>query len=75
VAPFVYSGVQLITPRLYCDAPEGPFSNNLLWDRAEAAGRLYGLVHDGALFHVGTPTMLSEVNDMLSVPSRPWALP
>ncbi|KAK0331846.1 hypothetical protein LTR94_027288, partial [Friedmanniomyces endolithicus] len=43
VAPFVYTGVQIVSPRLIRDWPEGPFSTNLFWDRAIAAGRAYGL--------------------------------
>jgi MurNAc alpha-1-phosphate uridylyltransferase len=32
---------------------------NLLYDRAEAAGRLYGMRHDGEWYHVGTPKELA----------------
>jgi len=52
---YVFTGVQLLHPRLFADAPGGAYSLNLLYDRALAAGRLYGLVHDGEWFHVGTP--------------------
>jgi MurNAc alpha-1-phosphate uridylyltransferase len=55
VAPFVFAGCHLAAPRLFAGAPEGPFSMNLLWDRALAAGRLYGIRHDGVWLHVGTP--------------------
>ncbi len=55
VAPFVFAGCYLAAPRLFADAPEGAFSMNVLWDRALAAGRLYGLRHDGLWLHVGTP--------------------
>jgi N-acetyl-alpha-D-muramate 1-phosphate uridylyltransferase len=55
VAPFVYTGIQMIAKRVLVDAPEGPFSTNLFWDRAIAAGRCYGLVHQGLWFDVGTP--------------------
>jgi len=34
VAPFVFTGVQMVSKRLLRDAPEGPFSTNVLWDRA-----------------------------------------
>lgn len=61
VAPFVFAGVQLLHPRLFRDAPKGPFSMNLLYDRAAAAGRLHGIVHDGEWYHVGTPDALRGV--------------
>lgn len=66
VAPFVYTGIQLISPRLLVGAPEGPFSTNLLWDRAIAAGRLYGLSHMGQWFDVGTPSSIAPTEAALS---------
>ncbi len=55
VAPFVFTGIQMIAKRVLVDTPEGPFSTNLFWDRAIAAGRCFGLVHQGLWFDVGTP--------------------
>lgn len=55
VAPFVYTGIQLVSRRFLRDAPGGPFSTNILWDRAIGEGRLYGLAHQGQWFEVGTP--------------------
>jgi MurNAc alpha-1-phosphate uridylyltransferase len=55
VAPFVFTGCYLASPRLFHDAPAGPFSTNLLWDRAIAQSRLHGLAHDGLWLHVGSP--------------------
>jgi MurNAc alpha-1-phosphate uridylyltransferase len=54
-APYVYAGVAILKPQLFADTPEGPFSLNLLFDRAIAAGRLHGLVLQGQWLHVGTP--------------------
>lgn len=54
VAPFLFAGVQMLHPRLFEPAPAGRFSLNLLYDRAQAAGRLSAIVHDGDWFHVGT---------------------
>ncbi len=54
-APYVYSGVQILSKRLIVDAPEGPFSTNIFWDRAIAAGRLFGIAHEGLWFEVGSP--------------------
>lgn len=55
VAPFVYTGIQMVSKHLLEDAPEGPFSTNLLWDRAIEQGRCFGAVHQGLWFDVGTP--------------------
>jgi N-acetyl-alpha-D-muramate 1-phosphate uridylyltransferase len=55
VAPFVYTGIQLVSRRLLREAPAGAFSTNILWDRAIAEGRLFGLAHQGQWFEVGTP--------------------
>ncbi len=54
-APFVFTGIQLLHPRLFDPAPGGRFSLNLLYDAALARGRLFGLVHDGEWYHIGTP--------------------
>ena len=66
VAPFVFTGVQVLHPRLFEDTPAGPFSLNLLYDRAERAGRLAGLAHDGDWYHVGTPEDLARAELALS---------
>jgi MurNAc alpha-1-phosphate uridylyltransferase len=55
VAPFVFTGIQMVSKRLLKDAPEGPFSTNILWDRAIEEGRCFGAVHQGLWFDVGTP--------------------
>jgi N-acetyl-alpha-D-muramate 1-phosphate uridylyltransferase len=55
VAPFVFTGIQMVSKRLLRDAPDGPFSTNLLWDRAMEEGRAFGAVHQGLWFDVGTP--------------------
>jgi len=65
VAPFAYTGVQIIHPRLIADWPAGPFSTNLFWDRAIAAGRAYGLVHQGLWFDVGTPAAIPRTEALL----------
>ena len=54
-APFVFTGIQLLHPRLFDPAPDGRFSLNLLYDVAQSKGRLFGLVHDGEWYHIGTP--------------------
>jgi MurNAc alpha-1-phosphate uridylyltransferase len=65
VAPYLYAGVQLAAPALFADAPAGPFSVNVLWDAAIAAGRLRAVVHDGLWFHLSRPSDLSEAEAAL----------
>jgi MurNAc alpha-1-phosphate uridylyltransferase len=55
VAPYIYAGVQLVSPALFTASPSEPFSMNLLWDRALVAGRCTAIVHDGVWFHLSTP--------------------
>lgn len=65
-APYVFTGVQMLHPRLFDGVAVEPFSMNILYNRALAAGRLRGLAHDGAWYHVGTPEALDEAEKLLS---------
>lgn len=67
-APYLFTGVQLLHPRLFVDVPKGAFSLNVLYDRAIATGRLHGLVHDGCWFHVGQPQHIEAVAARLASP-------
>ncbi|MEM9234181.1 MAG: nucleotidyltransferase family protein [Pseudomonadota bacterium] len=51
----VFTGLQIIHPRLWATEPQKPKSTRLFWERAMAEGRLYGLVHHGRWMHVGDP--------------------
>ncbi|WP_213981966.1 nucleotidyltransferase family protein [Sphingomonas sp. dw_22] len=66
LAPFVYTGVQILSPRLIRDWPEGPFSTNLFWSRALEAGRLWGLVHQGLWFDIGSPQAIGAAEAELA---------
>jgi MurNAc alpha-1-phosphate uridylyltransferase len=72
-APFLFAGLQILHPRLFADAPDGAFSVNLLYDRAIATGRLFGLVHDGGWCHVGTPADIPVAEAFLQRFDRPAA--
>lgn len=65
-APLIYSGAALLHPRLFIGAPEGAFSLNLLFDRAVAAGRLFGLAMEGIWLHVGTPEAIRAAEAALA---------
>jgi len=66
LAPFVYTGVQILSPRVIRDWPEGPFSTNLFWNRAMEEGRLWGAVHQGLWFDVGSPAAIGEAEAVLA---------
>ena len=66
-APFVYTGVQIVSRRLFEGAPAGSFSMNLLWNRAIADGRAFGLVHEGLWFDVGTPPAIAKTEALLGL--------
>lgn len=64
-APYVYTGVQILTPAIFRDAPAGTFSLNILYDRAITAGRLFGAVHRGSWMDVGTHDGLKQAETVL----------
>ena len=65
VAPFVYTGIQIVSKALLKDAPDGAFSTNILWDRAIEQGRCFGAVHQGLWFDVGTPAAIKKTEAFL----------
>ena len=65
IAPFIYSGIQLVSHRLLRDAPAGPFGTMVLWQRAIDEGRLYGVTHLGQWFEVGSPQAIAPTEAAL----------
>ena len=65
VAPFIYTGIQLVSHRLLRDAPEGPFGTMQLWERAIGEGRLYGAKFTGQWFEVGSPQAIAPTEEAL----------
>lgn len=66
VAPFVFTGIQILSPRLIADPPGAVFSTNLFWNRAMEPGRLFGVSHQGLWFDVGTPRAIPIVEAALA---------
>jgi MurNAc alpha-1-phosphate uridylyltransferase len=66
VAPFLFAGVQLLHRRLFAGVEDRVFSLVKLFDRAEAAGRLHAIVHDGEWYHIGTPAGLAATRARLA---------
>lgn len=65
VAPFVYAGAAVLSPKLFEGAPEGRFSLTRLFHRAAEEGRLFGLRLEGIWMHVGTPEAIAEAEEAI----------
>ena len=66
VAPFVWTGVQMLSKRLIAEPPADAFSTNVFWDRAIAEARCYGVVHQGLWFDVGSPPAIARTEAILA---------
>jgi MurNAc alpha-1-phosphate uridylyltransferase len=66
IVPFAFAGVSLAHPRLLDGSPDGAFSLNLVWSRAIATGRAFGLRMEGTWMHVGTPEALAQAEQRLA---------
>jgi MurNAc alpha-1-phosphate uridylyltransferase len=69
IAPLLFAGVQILHRRLFDRTEELPtrFSLTRLYDRAQEAGRLRGIVHDGEWYHIGTPAGLASAEERLAI--------
>ena len=65
IAPYLFAGVQILSPRLFEGAPAGAFSLNRIYDKALASGRLGAIVHDGEWYTVTDEAGLAEVRARL----------
>ena len=73
IAPFVFTGSQILSPALFDGLAPGAFSLNRIYDRALDRERLFGIRHDGAWFHVGTPDSFERVSRLYAHVARPEA--
>ena len=64
-ASYIFTGVQLLHPRIFAGAPEGAYSLNRHYDEAMGAGRLFGVVHRGHMLHVGSRHGLEQAERFL----------
>lgn len=64
-AALVFMGVQLLHPRIFAESTIARYSLNRQYDAALQQGRLFGLIHDGDWFHVGTPEDLAKTETLM----------
>lgn len=75
VAPYTYMGASILHPRLFDGAPDGAFSLNRLYDKAQEEERLYGALHDGLWYHISTIEDLEQARRLFAqghVPDVPF---
>jgi MurNAc alpha-1-phosphate uridylyltransferase len=65
--PFVYAGAAILAPALFAHVPSGAFPLTLVFDRAGASGRLFGLPLAGTWMHVGTPEAVAAADAALAI--------
>ena len=68
IVPYIYAGLQMVSPRLFDGIAHGAFSMDHLWDEAIMGGRLRALVHDGLWFHLSRPSDIAETERALRDP-------
>ena len=69
--PYVFTGIQVLAHSLFKDTPDGPFPLGLLYRRARLRHRLFGIVHKGAWFHVGTVQAVGNTERLLAIDGTP----
>lgn len=64
-APYLFTGIQILHPRIFNQVEPGVFSLVKLYDKAQAEGRLKAIIYDGDWYHVGTPEALIQTEGLL----------
>ncbi len=64
-APYVFAGVQILTPSLFANITDTAFSLNKIYDVALADNQLFGHLLNGQWMHVGTPEGRAEAEALL----------
>ena len=62
---YIYTGAQIVDPAGLDDIEEKVFSLNAYWNRLDAEGRLFGIVHPGGWCDVGTPDGIAAAEAMI----------
>ncbi|HEV7414510.1 MAG TPA: nucleotidyltransferase family protein [Tianweitania sediminis] len=65
-AGLIYAGAGIVSPAIFRNAPATSHSLNAYFDRAIAAGRLYGLVMQGQWITVGTPDAIAPAEAVVA---------
>ena len=66
-APLVFTGIQLIHPRLFANSPNGKFSLNVLYNKD--LSRIGAIIHEGEWLHIGSEEELAIAEEFFKVSS------
>jgi N-acetyl-alpha-D-muramate 1-phosphate uridylyltransferase len=66
IAPYFFAGLQILHRRFFAGVEPGKFSLRPLWTRAIETERLFGVVHEGEWYHLGTPQGLARIEARLA---------
>ena len=66
-APYAFAGDYIVHPRIFKNLPRGPFSSNILFDRAIDEGKLLGKQLQGTWLHVGTPDSIKVAQHAIAL--------
>lgn len=68
-APYIFTGIEIIHPRVFTDCPDGAFSLNVLWNRRVGSDGWYdnmkAVIFDGAWLNVGDVAGLEAAEKFL----------
>ncbi|MDQ2094328.1 nucleotidyltransferase family protein [Rhodalgimonas zhirmunskyi] len=64
----VYAGIQILDPTGLNEIDQPAFSLNLLWNRMQPEGRLFGISYPGQWCDVGRPEGIALAEEMLEFP-------
>ncbi len=66
-APYVYSGMQIIRPRLALDFEPKIFSTNLIWDELIKNNRISAAIYDGRWMDLGNAESLERAREAMQI--------
>lgn len=62
---YMYGGILIIRPECFEGMPTDPFSLRKIFRKVAGEGRLFGLLHQGSWYHVGTPQSVENTEQLL----------
>ncbi len=67
---YVFTGIQILNPKIFRNSPDGPFSLNIFYKRAMKENKefanIYGIEHTGGWLHIGTPESIKQAEEYLA---------